>query len=138
MTVKTNNTKIFQAYTDAIEAGYDNENQAWVLYEFWNSYTTFDNSFIDDPDNFEEATKVTNAILADEKVELTERKYYVRFVGVDTSYLDLSNDSFCIIQYNENSGFTHTAFSKEYLEEHWMGYDRYNTAGLLKFEEVDE
>lgn len=131
--MKTNNKKLFDMYDKATDLDYSKINSNSALYHFWRLYCEEPECFTDRVGNFDEAVRIANEIAKDELVEFVERKCSVRFVGVKDGYLDLVHGEFYIAYGNPHIGFT-----REYLEEHWTDYDRYNTAGLLKFEEVED
>lgn len=83
-----------------------------------------------------------NAIANGYEVE-KEPKYYVKIKHFDSSddalYVNHSNarGGFFLDNKIQSSSF-HTIFTKSYLKDNWTGYEAYNNAGLLEFEEVED
>lgn len=72
-----------------------------------------------------------------------EPKYHVKIKHFNSSdnalYVNHNNargDFF--LEGKKQTPSVHTIFTKSYLKSHWTGYDTYNNAGLLEFEEVED
>lgn len=83
-----------------------------------------------------------NAIANGYEVE-KEPKYYVKIKHFNSSdnilYVNHDNarGDFFIDNKKQSTSFN-TIFTKSYLKHHWTGYEAYNNAGLLEFEEVED
>lgn len=119
--MRTKNRRLFEFYRRG-----DSDDLVNSLYLFWGRIL---NERLDDND-FEEAVKISDAIACKESVELEEVVYYVGFKGAYGSHLYFKNGRFMI------SSTQAGQFTISELEENWNGYDAYNKAGLLTFEEV--
>ncbi|MCV3324955.1 DUF1642 domain-containing protein [Pediococcus pentosaceus] len=92
--------------------------------------------------NIDNQKLLLNAIANGYEVE-KESKYYVKikcFVSSDnTLYVNRNNarGDFFLEGKKQTPSFN-TTFTKSYLKSHWTGYDAYNNANLLEFEEVED
>ncbi|MFQ4154639.1 DUF1642 domain-containing protein [Pediococcus pentosaceus] len=92
--------------------------------------------------NHDNQRLLLKALLYGYEVE-KESKYYVKikcFVSSDnTLYVNHNNarGDFFLDNKKQSTSFN-TTFTKSYLKSHWTGYDAYNNAGLLEFEEVED
>lgn len=133
MTVKTNNKILFNMYMDALEEGDGNENNSWSLLRFWDLYTDSGISFVDAPNNYREAVKITNAIIEGEEVKLEERRYALRAKNVTD---DDGDDIYLIFRYGRFE--VSSAITKQ-SESEWEDYfNRMPYMHREDFEEVGE
>lgn len=92
--------------------------------------------------NIDNQKILLNAIANGYEVE-KEPKYYVKIKHFNSSdnilYVNHDNarGDFFIDNKKQSTSFN-TIFTKSYLKHHWTGYEAYNNAGLLEFEEVED
>lgn len=92
--------------------------------------------------NHDNQRLLLKALLYGYEVE-KEPKYYVKIKHFNSSdnglYVNHNNargDFF--LEGKKQTPSVHTIFTKSYLKSHWTGYEAYNNAGLLEFEEVED
>jgi hypothetical protein len=80
-----------------------------------------------------------NAIANGYEVE-KEKKYLVKIKGFDINrYLNNYNDGMEFkLGSSKDSYETRTHFTKQWIKDNWAGFNTYNNAGLLEFEEVED
>lgn len=71
-----------------------------------------------------------------------EKKYRVRVKGISTNQKNLlryhtSLKTFELAGVSTNAKNFKTEFTKQWLKDNWAGFNTYNNAGLLEFEEED-
>lgn len=92
--------------------------------------------------NIDNQKLLLNAIASGYEVE-KEPKYYVKIKHFDSSDNTLyvnhysTRGDFFLDNKKQSTSFN-TIFTKSYLKQHWTGYEAYNNAGLLEFEEVED
>lgn len=69
-----------------------------------------------------------------------EKKYLVKIKGFDINrYLNNYNDGMEFkLGSSKDSYETRTHFTKQWLKDNWAGFNTYNNAELLEFEEVED
>ncbi|MEE6729820.1 hypothetical protein PS421_09055 [Pediococcus pentosaceus] len=71
-----------------------------------------------------------------------QKKYRVRVKGISTNQKNLlryhtSLKTFELAGVSTNAKNFKTEFTKQWLKDNWIGFNTYNNAGLLEFEEID-
>ena len=72
-----------------------------------------------------------------------QKKYRVRVKGISTNHTNLlryhtSLKTFELAGVSTNAKNFKTEFTKQWLKNNWVGFNTYNNAGLLEFEEVED
>ena len=72
-----------------------------------------------------------------------EKKYRVRVKGISTNQKNLlryhtSLKTFELAGVSTNAKNFKTEFTKQWIKDNWAGFNTYNNAGLLEFEEVED